>query len=317
MAASDVVVENYSPRVMPNLGLGEDRLRACNPHVVYLTMPGYGRSGPARDYSAYGPVLDSHAGLSTLMGYPEVDAWKCGIAWPDPVGGIHGAFATLVALWARERSGDRPAATVEVAQFETAVSMIADRVVQAQLDDADPAIIGNRHPVHAPQGVYRCEGEDRWVAVSVPDDGAWRALCAVLGAPDEWAAWPVAERRRRHDDIDAALTAWTAVRRSTEAAAALQTAGVPAGHVADARDLVEDPQLAARGFFAVLDHPSTGPLAWHRLPIRSATLATAPRRSAPLMGEGNRALLAGWAGLSEERIGALVEGGVLGDLPPE
>ena len=92
------MIENYSPRVMPNLGLGEDHLRALNPHVVYVTMPGYGRTGPARDYSAYGPVLDSHAGLSTLMGYPEMDAWKCGIAWPDPVAGIHATLAVLAAL---------------------------------------------------------------------------------------------------------------------------------------------------------------------------------------------------------------------------
>lgn len=317
VAVSDVVIENYSPRVMPNLGLGEDRLRACNPHVVYLTMPGYGRTGPARDYSAYGPVLDSHAGLSTLMGYPEVDAWKCGIAWPDPVGGIHGAFAALVALWARERSDARPAATVEVAQFETAVSMIADRVVRAQLDDADPAILGNRHPVWAPQGVYRSAGDDRWVAVSVPDDDAWRALCATVGAPPGWSAWDVAERRHGHDAIDAAVEAWTAGRGSVEAAAALQAVGVPAGHVADARDLLEDPQLAARGFFAVLDHPSTGPLPWHRLPIRSATMATAPRRAAPLLGEGNRELLTSWAGLPADRIDALAGEGVIGDLPPE
>ncbi len=317
VAVSDVVIENYSPRVMPNLGLGEDRLRACNPHLVYLTMPGYGRTGPARDYSAYGPVLDSHAGLSTLMGYPDVDAWKCGIAWPDPVGGIHGAFATLVALWARERSESRPAATVEVAQFETAVAMIADRVVRAQLDDADPAIIGNRHPVWAPQGVYRSDGDDRWVAVSVPADDAWRSLCAVIGAPPEWGAWAVDERRGRHDDIDAAIGAWTAGLGSVEAAGVLQEAGVPAGHVADARDLVHDPQLGARGFFSMVDHPSTGPLPWHRLPIRSATMTTAPRRGAPLLGEGNRDLLAGWAGLSADRIDALADEGVIGDIPPE
>lgn len=317
VAVSDVVIENYSPRVMPNLGLGEDRLRACNPHLVYLTMPGYGRTGPARDYSAYGPVLDSHAGLSTLMGYPDVDAWKCGIAWPDPVGGIHGAFATLVALWARERSGSRPAATVEVAQFETAVSMIADRVVRAQLDDADPAIIGNRHPVWAPQGVYRSDGDDRWVAVSVPDDDAWRSLCAAIGAPPEWGGWALDERRRRHDEIDGVIGVWTAGLGSVEAAAALQGAGVPAGHVADARDLLHDPQLAARGFFALVDHPSTGPLPWHRLPIRSATMATAPRAGAPLLGEGNRDLLAGWAGLSADRIEVLAGEGVVGDIPPE
>lgn len=316
VAVSDVVIENYSPRVMPNLGLGEDRLRACNPRIVYVTMPGYGRTGPAKDYSAYGPVLDSHAGLSTLMGYPDFDAWKCGIAWPDPIGGVHAAFATLVALWVRDRTPERPAATVEVAQFETAVSMIGDRIVRAQIDDADPAIIGNRHPTQAPQGVYRCAGEDRWLALSVGDDGAWAGLCGAIDASPDWIAWDEGTRRARHDVIDEQITEWASRRDPHAAAAALQALGVAGAPVADAADLVQDPHLAAAGFFELLDHPSTGPLLWHRLPIRGSTIQARPRSAAPCLGADNRAVLRTWAGMSERDIDALVEEGVLGDIPP-
>jgi crotonobetainyl-CoA:carnitine CoA-transferase CaiB-like acyl-CoA transferase len=316
VAAADVVIENYSPRVMPNLGLGEDRLRACNPHVVYVTMPGYGRTGPAKDYSAYGPVLDSHAGLSTLMGYPDVDAWKCGIAWPDPVAGIHAAFATLVALWVRDRDPQRAAATVEVAQFETAVSMIGDRIIRAQIDAADPPIIGNRHPLHAPHGVYRCAGDDRWLALCVSDDAAWASLCLAIEAPPSWPTWDLPLRRAEHDAIDATIAAWSARLDPHAAAAALQVLGVAAAPVADARDLVEDPHLAAAGFFTPLDHPSTGPIRWHRLPLRCSTIEARPRSAAPRLGTDNDAVLRAWAGLDSHEIDALIGQGVLGDIPP-
>ncbi|MCP3990589.1 MAG: hypothetical protein GY724_16035, partial [Actinomycetia bacterium] len=88
---ADVVLENYSPRVMPHFGLDEDRLHELNPELIYLTMPGYGRSGPAEHWLAYGSSVDSHAGLSHLVGYPDQVPWKGGIAWPDPIAGLHAA----------------------------------------------------------------------------------------------------------------------------------------------------------------------------------------------------------------------------------
>ena len=312
----DVLLENYSPRVMGNLGLGEERLRELNPSLVYVTMPGYGRSGPARDYSAYGPVLDSHAGLSSLMGYPEVEAWKCGIAWPDPVAGIHAAFAVLVALWGRERTAGRPGTTIEVAQFETAVGMVADRLVQAQLDGVDPRPAGNRHAVWAPQGVYRSAGDDRWLALTVPDDATWVALCAATGLADAWRAWPLDERWRRHDEIDASLTAWASRHPQHEAAAALQAAGVPAGPVVDNVGLLGDPHLAERGFFAVLDHLEAGPHPWPTLPARLSSTVTRPTGPAPLLGQHNREILADWGGLDADELDRLEAAGVVATEPP-
>jgi crotonobetainyl-CoA:carnitine CoA-transferase CaiB-like acyl-CoA transferase len=315
-AAADVVVENFSPRVMPNFGLDEGRLAALNPELVYLTMPGYGRDGPAADYSAYGPVLDSHAGLSTLMGYPELDAWKCGIAWPDPVGGIHGALAVLLALWDRSAGPAGQGRVVELAQFETAVAMIGDRVVEAQLRGADPPLPGNRHPTWAPQGVYRSAGEDRWLAISVPDGATWSALCGAAGLPDTWAGWDEAERRARHDAIDEAVTSWSSRLDHVEAATRLQAAGVPAAPVVDGPALVADPHLAARRFFVELDHPEAGTHPWPRLPARLASSPATYRRPAPLLGQHNHEVLTGWAGYTAEEVDALVARGVVTTEPP-
>ena len=315
VAGADVLIENYSPRVMPNLGFTQDRLHELNPALIYVTMPGYGRSGPARDYSAYGPVLDSHAGLSTLMGYRDVDAWKCGIAWPDPVAGIHAAFAVLAALWER---GDGAGTTIEVAQFETAVTMIADRLVRAQLDNADPPILGNRDPVHAPQGVYACAGVDRWLAISVSTDAAWSSLCKVANLPHQWRSWGRAVRSARHDEVDAAIAGWSGTLSPAEAASLLQAAGVAAAPVVDAAMLHDDQHLVARGVYVEVAHPEAGTHRWG--PTCAARLLDTPaalRRRAPCLGEHNREVLREWAAMDDEAIDALLTSGTLADRPPD
>ncbi len=317
VAAVDVVVENFSPRVMPNFGLGEDRLRELNPALIYLTMPGYGRDGPAADYSAYGPVLDSHAGLSTLMGYEGMTAWKCGIAWPDPVGGIHGAVAALLALWDRDADPDHGGRTIELAQFETAVAMIGDRLVEAQLTGTLPPLPGNRHPDHAPQGVYPSAGDDRWLALTVPDDDTWARLCALAGLPAHWAGLGASERRARHDELDAALSTWTATRDHLELADELQAAGVPAAAVLDGGELVEDRHLGARAMFVELTHPEAGTHRWPRSPALLSAADTAPTGPAPLLGQHNAEVLTAWAGLGADELAALEASGVVATEPPE
>jgi crotonobetainyl-CoA:carnitine CoA-transferase CaiB-like acyl-CoA transferase len=316
VAAADVVIENYSPRVMPNFGLGEDRLLELNAHLVYVTMPGYGRSGPAQDYSAYGPVLDSHAGLSSLMGYPELDAWKCGIAWPDPVAGIHTALATLAALWDRDADPQRRGRVIEVAQFETAVSMIGDRLVEAQLTGVDQPLPGNRDPDIAPQGVYPASGDDRWIALSVPTEASWAALCREAALPAEWAAWPLHARQSHHDEIDDAIAAWSAKLDATDATRRLQSAGVPAAPVVDGPALVGDPHLAARSFFVEVTQADSGTHPWPRLPILLGATPAKIQGPAPLLGEHNHEVLADWGGLSPGELAGLEAAGVLATEPP-
>jgi crotonobetainyl-CoA:carnitine CoA-transferase CaiB-like acyl-CoA transferase len=194
--------------------------------------------------------------------------------------------------------------------------MIGNRLVEVQLAGHDPPLPGNRHPRWAPQGVYPCAGDDRWVAVSVADDGAWRALVDEVGLPAPWAGWTEEQRRAAHDQIDDALSTWTAEREHREVAGRLQAVGVPAAPVVDGAELVDDPHLAARDAFVELTHPDCGTHSWPRLPVRLDRTPAGPGRPAPLLGEHNREVLTGWAGLSDGELAALEARGVVATEPP-
>ncbi len=319
VARVDVVIENYSPRVMPQLGLDEDRLHQLNPSLVYVTMPGFGRTGPSADRVAYGPIIDSHAGLSVLQGYTDEPARKGGVAWPDPVAGLHAAFATLVALAGRRREVARGrviGTTVEVAQLEATVATVGPALVERQLTGREPQRLGNRHPSHAPQGVYRCAGDDRWLAVTVVDDDSWRRLCDEADLDPTWAGWTVDQRHRHHDEIDRAVERFTASCDNVGLMRRLQEAGVPAAAVADAPMVMADPHLRARDFFAAVDHPEAGTHEWPTCPIRLSATPASIRLSAPTLGQHNRQVLGDLADLDEQAIDDLERRAVVTDHPP-
>ncbi|MDA1147861.1 MAG: CoA transferase [Chloroflexi bacterium] len=311
---ADVVIENYSPRVMPQFGLDEHRLHELNPGMIYVTMPGYGRSGPAMNWVAYGTSVDSHAGLSHLIGYPGHVPWKCGVAWPDPIAGLHAVAAVLIALWRRPEEGGL---TIEIAQFEATLAVVGDALVEAQMRGEDAPVLGNRHPVFAPQGVYPTTGDDGWIAVSVFDDAAWRALCEAAALPGEWHGFDVSARWARHDEIDRSLASWTGGHEHIELARRLQAIGVAAAPVLDIAELLADEQLAARDALAEIDQPEVGRFVTPRSPIHfSGVQDRPPLRHAALFGEQNREILAQVGGLTDEEIDALVSAGIVVDEPP-
>lgn len=327
--SADVLIENYSPRVMPGFGLDGETLMALNPDLVYVTMPGYGRDGPRSDWVAYGPTIDGHVGHTALTGYRDEEPWKCGVAWPDPIGGLHAAAGALVALLGRFTTGQGPGGrVVEVAQIESAINMIGQHVVAAQSGEPMPRR-GNRHPDRAPQGVYRCAGDDRWIAVSILDDRSWRSLCRTAaelersGGDEHRAdAWDglvdlgLDARQERHDELDRLLTELAAGRNDIELMHRLQADGIPAGAALTAPDVMGDPQLAAVGFFAELDHADAGTHPWPRLPIRLSATPATMRRPSALMGEHNEYVVRELAGYSADRYRDLIERHIVRAEPP-
>ena len=305
--ANDVLIENYSPRVMPNLGFDEDRIHRLNPDLIYVTMPGYGRSGPAVDWLAYGSSVDSHAGLSGLIGYSDAHPWKGGVAWPDPMAGLHATCGILKALWDREADSGSGGLTVEQAQFEATVAVIGDRVIEAQIA-GDPEPPANRNPRYVAQGVYPCTGDDRWIAISVVDDEAWRTV-ARLAEIDP-------ALRHDHDRVDTALSGWTVGFEQRRLAAMLQDAGVAAAPVLDAAGLLDDPHLAATATFISLDQPEVGPFITPATPIDLSATPARVRGPAPTLGQHNRQVLEEDLDIDPDRLRRLIEAGVVADEPP-
>lgn len=314
VATADVLMENYSPRVMGQLGLGDDDLWRHNPDLIVTAMPGYGRDGPARDWVAYGSVLDSHGGLSFLNGYEGEAPWKSGVAWPDPMAGLHATVGTLMALLERRREGGG-GRVVELSQFEAIVNVVGADVEKAQRAGRDLLPRGARHPDHAPQGVYPCLGDDRWVSVSVDSDDTWRALVEEANLPTEWGSWGRDERRHHHTEIDAAVTCWTLTHDAPLVMYRLQARGVAAAPVIDAGGLRSDPHLNARALLVTVDQPDVGAMAVTRSPIRiDGRFPEA--RPAPTLGEHNAEVLAE-AGHDATSIADLEKRGVVATIPPE
>jgi crotonobetainyl-CoA:carnitine CoA-transferase CaiB-like acyl-CoA transferase len=308
---SDVVVENFSVRVMPNLGLDYDSLRRLNPRLVMLSLSGFGTTGPYRNDLAYGSATEAITGINSLLGYSGEEPLNTAIAYPDPVAGLTGACAVLAALAYRERTGEGQ--YIDHSQVEGAIGMIGEYLVEYQ-QGRRPERTGNRHPDWAPHGTYRCRGEDEWLSLAVRDDEEWRRFCAVAGL-DQLVADPdyasAAGRRGHRAALDAAIGAWALGLDKWEAMEKLQRAGVPAGAVANGRELVENLQLAHRDFFV---HAMTGNGELLPMPGTPITIDDEkPRewRAAPARGEHNRMVLRDVFGVSEDEIDALEGEGVL------
>jgi crotonobetainyl-CoA:carnitine CoA-transferase CaiB-like acyl-CoA transferase len=314
VAKADVLVENFSSRVMPNFGLGYETLRRINPGLVMMVMPGFGSSGPYRDYSAYGPSIEPMIGLASLTGYPDGPPSSTGLAYPDCVAGVTGAAAIMVALAHQRATGQGQ--FIDLSQVESTVSLLGEYFLAYQASGVQPPRIGNRHPVWSPQGTYRCQGEDDWLSVSVQTDAQWRALRAVVGGEAMGGAdlETVAGRRANADRIDAAIAAWAAGRDKFAAMATLQAAGVPAGAVLNAQELVEDPHLNARGFFVAARTLEGPTMLMPGTPVRVHGRTRDDWTAAPLPGEHNRQVLRDLLGLADSEIDRLETDGVLGSF---
>ncbi len=320
IARCDAVVENFTPRVMEGFGLDWPAIRAANPRCIFVRMPAFGLDGPWRDHTGFAQTMEQMTGLAWLTGHrddqPRIQRGPC-----DPLAGMHAAFALLVALSERERTGR--GAHVECTMVEGALNAAAEQLVELTAYGRLMQREGNRSPAAAPQGLYPCRGHDaaarpRWLALSVETDAQWRALVGVLGEPPwakDAALATLAGRRAAHDAIDAELRPWAAARELDAAVAELLAAGVPAAPVADPRTLPRNPQLAARGFHERLAHPVAGAHAFPGPPFRYASVERWLRAPAPTLGQHGREVLAELAGLAAAELDALAADGVIGERP--
>ncbi|GAA5050750.1 CoA transferase [Thermocatellispora tengchongensis] len=311
--SADLVVENFTPRVMRSLRLSFDDLRVVNPDLVMVSMPGFGLEGPWRDYRSTALITESAAGLTERCGYrggvPQVIA----MSLADSNAGIVAAFGAVLAL--RHRRATGAGQHVEVAQVEAVIGHLGAELLQTQLAGRSPERRENTVPGAAPSGCYRAAGEDSWVVVSVRTDEQWRALARVLGlaVTPSWSTVPgrLADRSR----IDAEVEEWTRRRPAKEAAGILQANGVPAAPVADAAEVLADPHLASTGFFHALDRPHVGTHRYPSAPMRLSGTPLRRRSPAPTLGRHNDHVLRDLLGMEESEIVRLRKLGLIGEEP--
>jgi crotonobetainyl-CoA:carnitine CoA-transferase CaiB-like acyl-CoA transferase len=309
---ADVLVENYTPRVMEQFGLGWERMHEVNPELIMVRMPAFGLGGPWRDRTGFAQTMECLTGMAWLTGFPDGPPVLVRGAC-DPLAGMHAVIATMLALIERDQSGG--GRLVETVMVEAALNAAAEQVAEYGATGTVLVRDGNRGPVAAPQGVYQCAGEERWLALAVVTDAHWQALREVVGDPG-WAAGidtdTVVDRRRHHDDIDDALTRWLATVDRDETAARLVAAGVPASVVIPSREIVANPQLRSRGLFETETHPVTGDHEIPMLPFRFSRVDHWLRGPSPTLGQHNTEVLSE-IGMTPEDLEELRQAGIVGE----
>ncbi len=318
-AKSDVVIDNFSARVMRAWGMDYESLRAVKPDIICVSMSGLGHTGPRSSYVSYGPTLQALSGYTLLMAEDDGRPAGYGYSYADMSGGYTGALAALIALYNRKRTGRGQ--FVDLSQFEAVTAVVGTSLLDIAVNGRTQTPFGykSQEAPAAPHGVYRCrargDDDDRWIAIAVRTQSEWERFTAALGAP-AWTSDPKFRtlylRMRNHAELDAQVTRWTRERSAEDAMEHLQRAQIAAGVVSNGADLCErDPQLKARGFYAPLAAASGASTRVTGIPFRISSGSGAIRTIAPEVGENNAHVLGHILGLSAAQQAELVEQGAV------
>lgn len=305
---SDIVVENFTAGMMKRWGLAYEDLCQIKPDIIMLSGSPLGQYGPDSHSVGWGPLTQASAGICHLTGYPDGPPVSLGGSWPDYMVGVVMAYAVLAALYCRRRTGKGQ--HIDLAMAEVVTAMLPEAVMDYVMNNQDRGRRGNQDEVMVPHNVYRCRGEDRWVAIAVETEEEWRNLCQVVGHP-EWLAderFRERSRRKAHEaELDALLTVWTRERSHTEVMHLLQSVGVAATPVYDTESLIADPQFQHRGFLASPGHPVTGDHPVAGIPGKYSAIDTLRYTPAPCLGQDNEYVFGDLLGLSAAEITRLQE----------
>jgi len=313
---AEAVIENQAAGVMNKLGLGYEALAARRPDIVMVSMSAFGSGNAWSDTRAYGSTLEQGSGLPSFTGQPGTPPTMAHLAYGDPVGGLFGCAALLTALVHKRRTAEGQ--YVNLSMVEAMLQFTAPGLLQHQIEPAAPLRRGNRHPVFAPHGIYPCAGHDRWLAIAIEDTPAFRVLARAIGRI-EWIGDPAlatAEgRKRREDEIDAAIADWSRGQEPHAAATLLQAAGIAAAPTLHTEELIENPHLNGEAFFIDLVRSHSGPQRQAGIAIRQSGQRLGRNTPAPLLGEHSGAILGRHADVSHDAFRALVDEGVVSFAP--
>ena len=311
---SDVVIENFSPRVMSNWGLSYEKLKEVRPDLIMVSMSGMGQTGPWKDFVAFGSTLHALSGFTYMTSFAQDSPIGLGYAYADTISGLYAAFAVLAALEYRDRTGKGQ--YIDLSEFEAISSLMGPALLNRSMNHREVLPQGKRSDYipAAPYGCYKCMGMDKWCVIAVFNEEEWQALCDVLGHPawtEEEKFSTLSKRQENAEELDGFLGQWTVQYTAEEVVNLLQEAGISAGIVQNAEDLAKDPQLLTRDFFIHLKHPVLGDTISDRSPIRFKESPTMDWKSGPLLGEDNRYVYMELLGLTESELSSYTERGII------
>jgi len=313
VARCDVVVENYAPGVLEKLGLGWEELARVKHDLVLLSTSGFGDSGPYRSHVTWGPNIEAVSGLATTSGFAGRPCTPTHYAYPDSLSALHGLFAVMCALDHRSRTGEGQ--RIDLSQLEATIAVYGEALVEPLVRGRAVERLGNRSRHAAPHGCYSCAGEDRWCAISVFDDEAWRRLCRVAEHP-EWIEEPrfatLDARLANVAELDRRIESWTREHDAFELMESLQAAGVAAGVVQTTEDQYRrDPQLAARDFFEEIEHRVKGTVVATGIPLGLRGTPGRTPHAGSAVGEDNDYVFGEILSLTSDERRRLTESGAI------
>ncbi len=316
---SDLVIDNFSARVMRQWRMDYASLIDVKPDIVCLSMSGFGHTGPRANYVSFGPTLQAFTGFTLNMADEKGRPAGFSYSYSDSAAGFTGAMAALFGLWHRRRTGQGQ--FIDFAQFEGLASLVGPSLLDLTVNGRTQKPQGwrSQEAPAAPHGAYRCrprgDDDDRWLVIAVSTQDQWTRLVRAMGSP-AWASQPqfatLYLRMRNRGELDGHISRWTAGQEAEAAMVALQSAGVPAGLAANAQDCCAlDPQLAARGFWPAVSLPEGGQTQVCGIAFKMSESDVAVRRCSSLAGESNDYVFGDLLGLSRAERDELIEKEIL------
>ncbi|MCH7553481.1 MAG: CoA transferase [Chloroflexi bacterium] len=309
---ADVVIENFTPKVMGRYGLDYAALKAVRPDLVMISLSAAGHTGPLANITTYGSIISCLAGLDGVQGYIGADTpSRYGTTIPDPLMGIYGAVPVLAALRHRARTGEGQ--HIDMSQWEACASLFGGPLMDYVFNKRTSSPKGNRDEMMAPHGVYPSSGTDRWVSIAVKTDSEWQRFCEAVGAPelvgdDRFA--DVYSRQLHHDALDEIIGRWTSQQTHFEVTALLQALGIAAFPCLSDGEAFDDPHFHARGNWLEVDH-HLGAEVIFGLPWNLSKTPGGIRSPAPSMGQHNPEVYSGLLGMDPDDVARLEKDQVL------
>lgn len=313
---ADIFIENNSPDTLDKMGITYEKLQEQKPDIIMIRMPGWALTGPYRNYRAFGSHMEHTCGHSAIRGYRDLPPTSLTSAFHcDAVSGGTAAFAAVMALRQRERTGKGQ--LIEIPQIESMIPQMGQSIMDYTMNGRVQQTVGNWDPslATAPHNCYRCQGDDRWINITVTSEKEWQALCRIMGDPpwtkeDRFA--DAQSRVKNQEALDGLVEEWTIRQDPVTLMHRLQAAGVPAGAVFNAEDAYKDPQLDERGFFQPLTQEDCGTHLYHGLDWKASKTPNALRLPPCRLGEHNEYVYKKVIGVSDEEYARLEKEGHIG-----